>query len=73
MDRMVEYFVKHTDERFDQLRGEIVKLEEKVDELITFKVQMVSSAKGSAFVMSAIAGLVTFVTTVLTVYAMVKK
>lgn len=73
MDKMMDYLIKHTDEKFDQVREELNRLGNKVEELNTFKIEMIASAKTSTYLISTIVGVTSFAATVLTVYYMVKK
>jgi hypothetical protein len=73
MDRMVEYFIEETNRKFGQIADEMKEVKDKLSDLQTFKIQMMSSAKLTSFFMSAIFGITTFVSTVITVFYMIKN
>lgn len=70
---VTEYIVQQTNKRLDELKQEIEKLEKKIDELMTFKVQMISTAKVTSMFWSGVIGLTTIIINIVTVYFMGKK
>lgn len=73
MEKLIQYFMDHTDKRFDEVRGEINKLGESLADLSKFKIEMLASARTSAFLVSVVCGAITLISTVLTVIVMAKK
>lgn len=73
MEQLIQYFMKHTDKRFDEVHEELGKLSEHLSDLTKFKIEMIASARTSAFLVSAVCGAITLISTVLTVIIMVKK
>lgn len=70
---ITKYFMQQTDKKLDELKYEIKSLEAKMDELITFKIQMLTSAKGTSMLWSGVIGATTIIINIVTVYFMVKR
>ena len=52
-DKLLDYVIRHTDNRFDEVNERCSSIEEKVDQLLQFKWQVISGS----VVLSAIASL----------------
>lgn len=56
MEELLRYFMKDTNDRLD-------KIEAKIDDLSTFKIQMLATARMTSLVVSAICGFITLLVT----------
>lgn len=73
MEKMLRYFIDDTNKKIDEIRNDIKDIDQRLADLQAFKVEMLSSARVTAFLMSSIFGLATFIGTIVTVYYTVKK
>lgn len=73
MEKLLKYFMEDTGKKIDQLNEDLHLINVKLEDLRAFKIEMMSSAKMTSLIMSAIMGIVSFGATILTVIYMVKK
>lgn len=73
MEKILRYFIDDTNKKIDEIRNDIKDIDQRLADLQAFKVEMLSSARVTAFLMSSIFGLATFIGTIVTVYYTVKK
>lgn len=67
-DELLKYFMKETDRRFQEMSGWMSKVDTKLEDLTAFKIEMIASARTTAFMVSAICGLVTLCASLALVY-----
>lgn len=70
---MLKYFIDDTNKKIDEIKVDLKDIDKKLTDLQSFKIEMLSSARVTAFLMSSIFGLATFIGTLITVYYTVKK
>ena len=73
MEKMLKYFIDDTNKKIDEIKVDLKDIDKKLTDLQSFKIEMLSSARVTAFLMSSIFGLATFIGTLITVYYTVKK
>lgn len=70
---MLKYFIEDTNKKIDEIKSELKDIDSKLTDLQSFKIEMLSSARITSFIMSSIFGFATFVGTIVTVYFTVNK
>lgn len=60
-NEFLQYFVKKTDEKFSDIKEELSKIHSILDDLKTFKIQMLSNSKWLAMIVSAIFGVISMI------------
>lgn len=58
-DQLQKYFMKETDRKIEELKGDIKLVNGKLDDLTKFKIEMIVSARMTSFVVSSVCGLLT--------------
>lgn len=68
MDRLLDYHMKQTEKRFDELKADIhdqfMLVNTKLEDLTRFKIEMLASARTTSLIVSSLCGLLTMVVTI---------
>lgn len=57
MDELIKYVIKHQDQRFSEIRGELQALSKQVSELREFRVQVSTSTRVTLIIVGAVSGI----------------
>lgn len=63
MEELLKHFIKQTDERFKEVKGDLSDINSKIDQLHEFRVKTMASAWWISFIASSICGFVTMLVT----------
>lgn len=61
MEKLIEYFINETNKTRDELKSEIRLIQERLNDLQKFKVEMIVSARWVSLIVSAVCGLLTMI------------
>lgn len=64
----VDYFAQETNKKFDELKGELSDIRDRVEQIAVFKVEAIVTARMVSLIVSAACGILTLVATVLLTY-----
>lgn len=64
MEQLLDYFMKETNKRFDTVDDQFASIASKLEDLVKFKIQMMTSTLWTSVIVSGLCGLLTMLATV---------
>ena len=73
MEKLLQYFMEETNRKFDSVSEDVKDIKDSLSDLQKFKIEMLSSARATSFIVSMVCGLVTLSISVVVAYYSVKQ
>ena len=73
MEQVIKYHIDNTNKQFDEIKGSLHEINDRLDEVQKFKIEMLMSSRWVSLIISAACGFVTLtVTAILNYYIAIK-